>query len=64
MSPKPDLNGRLWRDRDFVHLRLAQSISAFGARITREGLPIAAVIGLGASPTQVGLPAAFSHGRP
>ncbi len=52
----------LWRDRDFVRLWLAQSVSAFGARITREGLPIAAVLGLGASPSQVGLLAAFSHG--
>ena len=48
----------LWRDRDFVRLWLAQSVSAFGARITREGLPIAAVLTLGASPGQIGLLAA------
>ncbi len=52
----------LWRDRDFVRLWLAQGVSAFGARITREGLPIAAVLSLGASPAQVGLLAAISHG--
>ncbi|WP_430420924.1 MFS transporter [Phenylobacterium sp.] len=52
----------LWRDRDFARLWMAQSISAFGARITREGLPIAAVLSLGASPGQVGLLAAISHG--
>jgi predicted MFS family arabinose efflux permease len=52
----------LWRDRDFVQLWTAQAISAFGARITREGLPITAVIGLGASPLQVGLLAAFANG--
>lgn len=52
----------LWRDRDFVRLWLAQSVSAFGARITREGLPIAAVLSLGASPAQVGLLSALSHG--
>lgn len=52
----------LWRDRDFVRLWLAQSVSAFGARITREGLPIAAVLGLGASPAQLGLLSALSHG--
>jgi MFS family permease len=52
----------LWRDRDFVRLWLAQSVSAFGARITREGLPIAAVLTLGASPAQLGLLAALSHG--
>lgn len=52
----------LWRDRDFVRLWLAQSVSAFGARITRDGLPIAAVLGFGASPSQVGLLAALSYG--
>jgi MFS family permease len=52
----------LWRDRDFVRLWLAQSISAFGARVTREGLPIVAVLGLGASPGQVGLLAALANG--
>lgn len=52
----------LWRDRDFVRLWSAQAVSAFGARITREGLPIAAVLTLGASPADVGLLAAISHG--
>lgn len=56
------LQGALWRDRDFVRLWLAQAVSAFGARITREGLPIAAVLTLGASPAQVGLLAAVSNG--
>lgn len=52
----------LWRDRDFIRLWLAQGVSAFGARITREGLPIAAVLTLGASPAQVGLLSALSNG--
>jgi len=52
----------LWRDRDFVRLWSAQAVSAFGARITREGLPIAAVFTLGASPAQLGLLSALSHG--
>lgn len=52
----------LWRDRDFVRLWSAQAVSAFGARITREGLPIAAVVALGASPAQVGLLSALSNG--
>jgi MFS family permease len=52
----------LWRDGDFVRLWSAQAVSAFGARITREGLPLAAVLTLGASPSQVGLLAAMSHG--
>jgi len=52
----------LWRDRDFVRLWSAQAVSAFGARITREGLPIAAVLSLGASPAQLGLLSALSNG--
>jgi len=55
-------SSKLWRDHDFVQLWLAQSVSAFGARISREGLPIAAVLGLGASPAEVGLLAALSNG--
>jgi predicted MFS family arabinose efflux permease len=52
----------LWRDPNFVQLWAAQAVSAFGARVTREGLPIAAVLTLGASPGQVGLLSALSNG--
>jgi len=52
----------LWRHADFLKLWAAQAVSAFGARITREGLPFAAVVSLGASPAQVGVLAALSRG--
>ncbi len=52
----------LWRDRDFIRLWSAQAVSAFGARISREGLPMAAVLTLGASPAQIGVLAALSRG--
>jgi MFS family permease len=52
----------LLRDRDFVRLWGAQTVSDFGARITREGLPMMAVVGLAAAPTQLGLLAALSSG--
>ncbi len=52
----------LWRHPDFLKLWAAQAVSAFGARITREGLPFAAVISLGASPAQVGVLAALTRG--
>jgi predicted MFS family arabinose efflux permease len=52
----------LWGDSDFLKLWSAQSISAFGARITREGLPMAAVMTLGAAPAQIGVLAALSRG--
>lgn len=54
--------GRLWRHPDFLKLWSAQSISAFGARITREGLPLAAVLTLDATPAQLGILAALSMG--
>lgn len=52
----------LWRHRDFLRLWAAAAISGFGARITRDGLPIAAVLALGAEPAQVGILAALSRG--
>ena len=54
--------GSLWRHRDFIRLWSAQSISAFGARITREGLPILAVTTLAASPGALGVLAAVGSG--
>lgn len=52
----------LWRDPDFARLWAAQAVSSFGARITREGLPMTAILVLGASPAALGLLAALSHG--
>jgi hypothetical protein len=50
----------LWRERDFQRLWAAQAISDFGARITREGLPMLAILTLKASPAQLGLLAALA----
>jgi predicted MFS family arabinose efflux permease len=50
----------LWRERDFLRLWAAQSVSDFGARITREGLPILAVVMLAAAPAELGVLAALS----
>jgi len=55
-------SGSLWRHADFLKLWAAQSVSSLGARITREGLPFAAVMSLGASPAQVGILAALARG--
>ncbi|MCW5760881.1 MAG: MFS transporter, partial [Phenylobacterium sp.] len=52
----------LWRERDFLRLWAAQSVSDFGARITREGLPIMAVVVLAAAPAELGVLAAISSG--
>jgi len=55
-------NVGLWGHRDFMRLWTAQAISTFGARIAREGLPMAAVVTLQAGPEAVGLFAALRLG--
>ena len=55
-------SGPLWRQGDFLKLWTAQSVSDFGARITREGLPLAAVLTIRATPAQLGLLAALTLG--
>lgn len=52
----------LWRDPHFTRLWTAQAISSFGARITREGLPMTAVLALNASPGVLGVLAAMAYG--
>lgn len=45
----------LARHSTFQRLWAAQAVSAFGARITREGLPIMAVVSLGARAATLGV---------
>ena len=52
--------GGLWRHPDFLKLWTGQAISEIGSRITRDGLPLAAVIVLGATPAQMGILAALN----
>src|SRR5215831_7409515 len=57
------LTGRfsgLWRHPEFMKLWVGQTVSEFGSRITRDGLPLTAVIVLGATPTQMGFLVALS----
>lgn len=56
------LPGNLWRHADFMRLWTAQAISAFGARITREGLPLTAVLTIEASPFALSVLAALAMG--
>ena len=48
----------MWRHPDFLKLWTGQTISELGSRITREGLPLTAVLVLGAQPAQMGFLAA------
>jgi predicted MFS family arabinose efflux permease len=54
MTDTPD------RAKDFLKLWTGQTISAIGSRITRDGVPLTAVLLLGATPWQMGLLAAAS----
>ncbi|MCC7448142.1 MAG: MFS transporter [Anaerolineae bacterium] len=45
----------LWRHPDFMKLWIGQTISAVGSRITREGLPLTALLILSATPAQLGI---------
>jgi MFS family permease len=54
--------GALWSHADFLRLWSAQSVSAFGARITRTCVPLAAVLTIHASPASLGILAALSQG--
>ncbi len=56
--PSRVLQATLWRNGDFVRLWLAGGVSGIGARITREGLPLMAVLLLHATPREIGVLAA------
>ena len=56
---RPRFTG-LWRHPDFLKLWLGQTISEIGSHITREGLPLTAVIVLGATPFSMGVLASLS----
>jgi len=45
----------LWRHREFRKLWIGQTISQMGSRITRQAIPMTAVLVLGASPLQMGI---------
>jgi MFS family permease len=52
VNRKPE---QLWRNRDFLALWTAQAISELGSRITREGIPLTALLVLHAGAVQMGL---------
>ena len=55
MVIRPWVSGKwLAADRDFLKFWTGQAISQIGSRITREGLPLTAVLVLGAAPRQMG----------
>ena len=58
--PIPQYFSGLWHHPAFMKLWVGQTISAFGSRITRDGLPLAAILVFGATPVQMGLLTAIS----
>ncbi len=55
-------SGALWQHAGFMRLWAAQTVSSFGARITREGLALASVLTIDARPFQLGTLAALALG--
>jgi MFS family permease len=55
-------SGALWQHAGFMRLWTAQTVSSFGARITREGLAYASVLTIDAKPWQIGILAALGLG--
>lgn len=53
-----EATSNLRQNSDFTRLWAAQAVSAFGSRITREGLPYIAVLTMSATPAQMGYLAA------
>lgn len=47
--------GALWRNREFLKFWAGQTVSEIGSRITREGLPLTAVLTLHATPVEMGV---------
>ena len=45
----------LWRSHEFVKLWVGQTISEIGSRVSREGIPLTAVLILHASPADMGM---------
>lgn len=45
----------LWHHRDFIKLWAGQTVSELGSYITRDGVPLLAILTLGATPVQMGL---------
>lgn len=50
----------LWRHHDFLRLWLGQTVSAVGTIVTRDALPLAAVLTLKATPLEIGFLSAAS----
>jgi MFS family permease len=50
---EPELRTALWRDRSFVAVWSASTVSLFGSLITRTALPFAAILVLQAGPVEI-----------
>ena len=55
LEETPPRSRSLWRSPDFLKFWTGQTVSELGSHITRDGLPLLAVINLAASPFQMGL---------
>jgi hypothetical protein len=58
---EPSAGAFLWRDRDFRTFMAGRLVTEVGSRITREGLPIVAILSAGATAPGLGVMAAVSY---
>jgi MFS family permease len=57
-AANPSGSSSLWRHPDFLRLWVGQTVSQFGSTISREALPLTALLVLQATPLQMGVLAA------
>ncbi len=55
-------SGALWAHAGFLRLWAAQTVSAFGARIAREGFAMTAILTIHAPPSELGILTALARG--
>ena len=55
MTDEPPPDPSIWRNRDFVRLWSASSVSLFGSFVTRTALPFTAILVLGAGPLEIAI---------
>ena len=55
-------SGALWAHAGFMRLWAAQSVSAFGSRIAREGFAMTAILTIHAPPSELGVLTALARG--
>ncbi len=60
VSPNSRQKTTLWHDREFLKLWAGQAVSELGSTVTRDAMPLLALLVLGATPLEMGVLSALS----